>query len=69
MPVTAADQTNVLSEGLKVWDVESSQEMPTLERHNSSVRSVALSPSGQRMVSGSEDKTLNVWKADSVAIG
>ena len=69
MPVATADQTNVLSEALKVWDVESSQEMLTLERHNSNVWSVALNPSGRRMVSGSGDKTLKVSEADSVAIG
>ena len=54
---------------MKVWDVESSQETPSLERHNSNVWSVALSPSGRRMVSGSGDKTLKVWEDDSVAIG
>lgn len=35
----------------------------TLTAHKGAVRSVALSADGQTQVSGSDDKTLKVWKA------
>jgi WD40 repeat protein len=33
--------------------------------HSSYVRSVAFSPDGTKIVSGSDDKTIKVWGADS----
>jgi len=33
----------------------------TLEGHSESVRAVAVTPDGERLISGSDDKTLKVW--------
>ena len=48
---------------MKVWDAASGQETLTLKGHTDWVSSVAFSPDGKRLVSGSHDKTLKVWDA------
>ena len=50
---------------LKVWDLESGQELQTLSGHADWVRAVAVTPDGQRAVSGSDDNTLKVWDLES----
>ena len=40
-------------------------ELQTLQGHTSGVRSVAFSPDGKRIVSGSIDNTLKIWDAVS----
>jgi WD40 repeat protein len=46
---------------LKVWDVATGECVATLEGHSGSVKSVAISPDGRRVVSGSGDGTLKLW--------
>ena len=62
--VLSADKRLVVSGSadgtLKVWDLESGQELRTLHGHAGVVWAVALSADGRRAVSGASDKTLKV---------
>jgi WD40 repeat protein len=48
-----------------VWDAASGQELLTLKGHTDKVCSVAFSPDGQRILTGSWDNTAKVWEAAS----
>ena len=50
---------------LKAWDLESGKELQTLSGHQGTVYAVAVTPDGQRAVSGSVDNTLKVWDLES----
>jgi WD40 repeat protein len=47
----------------KVWGAGTGQELLTLEGHTDVVRSVTFSPDGNRIVTGSDDRTAKVWDA------
>ncbi|MBR5255012.1 MAG: hypothetical protein IKV46_08285 [Bacteroidales bacterium] len=48
-------------EKLNAQDVSKFKCLKTLEGHTNNVYSVAYSPDGTRIVSGSEDKTIKIW--------
>ena len=49
------------SRGVKVWDLATGSLHKTLEGHDDLVKSVAISPDGQWLASGSDDRTIGVW--------
>jgi WD40 repeat protein len=50
---------------VKLWDAKTGKEIRTLNGHSGEVVSVAFSPDGKRIVSGSRDTTLKVWDAQT----
>ncbi len=46
---------------LKVWDIETGEELYKLSGHKGYIRTVALTSDGLRAISGSDDNTLKVW--------
>ena len=46
---------------LKVWDLETREQLASLEGHTGRVKSVTVTPDGHRVISGSHDGTLKVW--------
>ena len=46
-----------------VWDIATGKELHKLEGHTAEIFSVAVSPDGRRIATGSRDRTLKIWEA------
>ena len=49
---------------VRVWDTETGAPKDTLTGHTVMIESVAFSPDGRTLASGSMDRTILVWKVD-----
>ncbi|WP_243458375.1 tetratricopeptide repeat protein [Nostoc sp. UIC 10630] len=49
---------------VKLWDVNTGQELYTLNNHSDWVNSVAFSPDSKTLASGSRDMTIKLWRCD-----
>ena len=68
--VTFSPDSKLLASGsydntIKLWNVETKQEIATLVGHSSSVNSVAFSPDGKLLASGSSDDTVKLWDVET----
>ena len=50
---------------IHLWDLESFQEIQTLEGHSQTVLSLHFHPEGKILASGSEDNTIKLWDIES----
>ncbi len=48
---------------VRVWDVNTGQQIKVYIGHFGKVNSIVWTPDGQSIVSGSEDKTIRIWRA------
>ena len=46
---------------MKIWDSATGKELFALKGHAGPVWSVAFSPDGQRLATGSDDQTVKIW--------
>jgi WD40 repeat protein len=50
---------------LKVWNLETGDELRTLVGHKREIQAMAVTPDGGRVVSASADHTLKVWDLET----
>jgi len=54
-----------LDKTIRLWEVTTGKELRRFEGHSSWVTSVAFSPDGRYILSGSKDKTLKLWEVST----
>jgi len=52
---------------IKVWDLETGQQLMTLRGHEDIIYALAISTDGRHIASGSNDKTIKLWDAQTGA--
>ena len=55
------DGSSSVERTAKLWDASTGQQLATLDGHSEVVNSVAFSPDGKLLVSGSVDKAIKIW--------
>ncbi len=60
-----ATSGTAMNRAVEVWDAETGARVMTLRGHDAEIWSVAFSPGGKRIVSGSKDRTVRIWDAAS----
>ena len=58
------DPTDLPAE-IKIWNVEARKVITTLTGHTKSILSLAVSPDGQKLATGSADSTVRIWNIAS----
>jgi WD40 repeat protein len=63
------DGTSLFSYTLRLWDLQGNPIGQPFTGHSNAVTSVAFSPNGQMIVSGSDDRTVRLWDIQGNPIG
>ena len=50
---------------IKLWDLDTQQEMYTFTGHRDPVFAVAIAPDGKRAISACADKTIKIWNLET----
>ncbi len=50
---------------IRFWDVDTGQQLRTIYGHSTIIKSIAFSPDGEKIASGSGDGTVLLWKISS----
>ncbi len=50
---------------IKLWNVETGEEIRTLEGHDAWVYSVSFSPESEALATGSKDNTIKLWNVET----
>ncbi|MEO1432387.1 MAG: serine/threonine-protein kinase [Cyanobacteria bacterium J06633_8] len=58
--------TSSYNNDIKLWDVNTKQEICTLKGHSAKVNSLVFSPDGKTLFSGSDDKTIKMWRCQQI---
>lgn len=53
---------------IKIWDTLSGKLIHTFEGHLAGVSTIAWSPDGATIASGSDDKTIRLWNVSTVSL-
>ncbi len=69
MPLTFSPNGEIIASSsdnndIKLWDINTKQEISTLTEHSAKVNSLVFSPDGQTLYSGSDDKTIKVCRCE-----
>jgi WD40 repeat protein len=66
------DGARVLSaskdKSIKIWDVETGQELQTLKGHYQAVNHVILTPDAKHLISASDDNTIKIWHLETAKL-
>jgi WD40 repeat protein len=66
--VTVNNDSNMKLYTINIWDIKTGEQILSLYGHTDSILTLAISPDGKYVVSGSQDKTIKVWNLEAEVI-
>ncbi|WP_327078348.1 WD40 repeat domain-containing protein, partial [Prochlorothrix hollandica] len=69
VPMVRRSSVAVMTKTIRLWDLQGNPIGEPFRGHSDYVGSVAFSPDGQTIVSGSDDQTIRLWDLQGNPIG